>query len=56
MGAFSTSKRTTEFEKAEMNSARIPGPAEYTRVEKKKGGQTFGVKREQPRDNNPGPG
>ena len=56
-GAFDRSKRETEFEKAQMNSARIPGPAEYTRVEpESKQGPSFGYKREPKTMMSPGPG
>ena len=39
-----------------MNSARIPGPAEYTRVEASKQGPSFGYKREPKATMSPGPG
>ena len=56
-GVFDKSTRETEFEKAAMQSARIPGPAEYTQVESSKNkGSSFGVKREPKTFMSPGPG
>jgi len=55
---FSQSKRENELDHKIAQSSRVPGPAEYTRVEstKKDAGPSFGGKRREQLNLNPGPG